>query len=362
MVDTLLPSLVALSLRHTVEPTEGSSKRKVDGTLANTRLGSVVTPRWLNERFRQTMLLIREFKVNWHTGTLLSADDLQFVRLCLDVALAQAEREQHIGDIYDMNPTVWACWLVQHVLASRSGKWEVESLEQRLLWSFTSLYLFLEAMHSRGDTLRVRDLTAGELLRRYKLPFKRMTIPPKPAELFKWRKGAKRLSDWLEAGGLAPLHPGIIAQQPPTIVAPPPMAAQREARRAALWSRVAQRASQRPLVSVRGDEADVRETRAVVEGVLGSGGLSIEQVEAELLGGGRAAAAAGPSESMADEDELEVELGRELTAQQQQQQDDSGEEGIPVRAERVGPPLPEDDAGQRLWPINELLGEIRGAE
>ena len=65
---------------------------------------------------------------------------------------------------------------------------------------------------------------------------------------------------------------------------------------------------------------------------------------------------------MADEDELEVELGRELTAQQQQQQDDSGEEGIPVRAERVGPPLPEDDAGQRLWPINELLGEIRGVE
>ena len=33
-----------------------------------------------------------------------------------------------------------------------------------------------------------------------------------------------------------------------------------------------------------------------------------------------------------------------------------------MRAERVGPPLPEDDAGQRLWPINELLGEIRGAE
>ena len=32
-----------------------------------------------------------------------------------------------------------------------------------------------------------------------------------------------------------------------------------------------------------------------------------------------------------------------------------------MRAERVGPPLPEDDAGQRLWPINELLGrsEVR---
>ena len=59
-------------------------------------------------RFRQTMLLIREFKVNWHTGTLLSADDLQFVRLGWDVALAQAEREQHIGDIYDRKPTGWA--------------------------------------------------------------------------------------------------------------------------------------------------------------------------------------------------------------------------------------------------------------
>ncbi len=68
------------------------------------------------------------------------------------------------------------------------------------------------------------------------------------------------------------------------------------------------------------------------------------------------------SSELASADELEVELGRELTAQQQQQQDDSGEEGIPVRAERVGPPLPEDDAGQRLWPINELLGEIRGVE
>ena len=53
---------------------------------------------------------------------------------------------------------------------------------------------------------------------------------------------------------------------------------------------------------------------------------SIEQVEAELLGGGRAAAA-GPSESMADEDGLRWSLG-ELTAQQQRQQDDGGEEGI----------------------------------
>ena len=44
MVDTLLPSLVALSLRHTVDPTEGSSKRKVDGTLATVSYTHLTLP------------------------------------------------------------------------------------------------------------------------------------------------------------------------------------------------------------------------------------------------------------------------------------------------------------------------------
>ena len=353
---------------------DGTSKRKVNGTYAETRLGKPVTSHWLNERFRQTLLLVNEFKVNG-IGAMLSSDDLQFVRVCLDVALAQAERERHVGDIYDMNSVVWACWLVQHVFASRSGKWEVESPRQQTRWSFADLYRFLEVMHARGDTLMIRDPTTRELLHRYKLSFKSMVVPPKSTELFKWRKGARRLSSWLEAGGLAPLHPGIIAQQAPTIVPPPPLAVQREARRAALWSRVAQRASQRPLESVHGEEEDAQETRAVVDGVIGRGGLSIEQIEAELLSvtaarqderqAGGAAAAAGPSEPTANDDddaELEAELERELMAQQG---DDEEDGGVPVTAERLGPAVPEDDVaeaghpGQQLFHINELLEVIR---
>ena len=83
-------ALAGLRLHDTLT-TGGTSKQKIDGTLADTRLGKFVTTRWLNERFRQTMLLLREFAVNWSTGTLLSTDDLQYVRVCLDVALAQAE-------------------------------------------------------------------------------------------------------------------------------------------------------------------------------------------------------------------------------------------------------------------------------
>ena len=337
---------------------DATGKRKVDGTYAETRLGKPVTSRWLNERFRQTLLLVNEFKANG-IGVILSSDDLEFIRMCLDVALAQAERERHVGDIYDMNAVVWACWLVQHVLSSQSGKWEVESLRQQTQWSFAGLYRFLEVMHARGDTLMIRDPTTRELLHRYKLPFKSMVVPPKPTELFKWRKGARRLSDWLEAGGLAPLHPGIIAQQSPTIVPPPPLAVRREARRAALWSRVARRASQRPLESVHGEEKDAQETRAVVDGVIGRDGLSIEQVEAELLGvttarqaerqAGDAAATAGPSEPTANDDaaELEAELERELMAQQGDGEEDGG---IPVTAEWLGPAVPEDDAAEAGYP------------
>eukprot|EP00966_Prymnesium_polylepis_P104583 2422553-Prymnesium_polylepis.1 len=45
--------------------TEASGKRKVDGELAATRLGSVASERWANERFRQTFLLVREFRMEW---------------------------------------------------------------------------------------------------------------------------------------------------------------------------------------------------------------------------------------------------------------------------------------------------------
>ena len=50
-----------------VTPTAGTGKRKVDGSKAATRLGSTVTEAWCNERFRQVVLLVREFRMEWPT-------------------------------------------------------------------------------------------------------------------------------------------------------------------------------------------------------------------------------------------------------------------------------------------------------
>eukprot|EP00966_Prymnesium_polylepis_P301443 6964772-Prymnesium_polylepis.1 len=61
-----------------------------------------------------------------------------------------------------------------------------------------------------------------------------MLVPPAANNLFKYRKGAQRLSDSITAGssdGLAiGLPQGVIKMQLPTLVAPPPGAAAREAR------------------------------------------------------------------------------------------------------------------------------------
>ena len=305
-------------LFHRAASIDGTGKRRADGEYAATRLGKPVTTQWLNERFRQCMLLIRQFRTEWVPG-LLTDDDMQFLRVCLDVGLATAARQQHVGDTYDMNPTVWAIWLVQHVHAIKAGGWTVASLQDQILWSVAGLYTFLEAMSERRDLTVIRDPATRQVLHRYRLPFKSgMRVPPRQNELFKWRKAAARLSGWLEAGGLAPLHDGIIAQQAPTIVPPLPLAARREAQRDALWRRVARRASQRGLDSVRGESEDEQETRAVVD---------------RVMEGSRAAASSDES-GLSDEatSELEADLERELEAQQLQDggQGSSSEPAPPV--------------------------------
>ena len=90
---------------HETAPTDGTGKRKVDGSHADTRLGKALTPRWANERFRQVMMLVREFRTEWPNQSLLSNDDVEFIRMAVDTALAMAEREEHTSDIYDVNPT-----------------------------------------------------------------------------------------------------------------------------------------------------------------------------------------------------------------------------------------------------------------
>ena len=197
-------------LFHRAASCGGTGKKRADGEYADTRLGKSVTLRWANERLRQTILLILEFRTNWGTGNILSNDDVEFVRICLDVALSQAVQQGHVSSIYDMSPTVWACWLVQHVLATRSGGWQVESRQQQLRWSFSGMYAFLEAMHERAGRQTIRDPLTKQVLHRYKLPFKAMNVPPKHSDAFKWRRGARQLSEWMVAGVLPPLDPGII--------------------------------------------------------------------------------------------------------------------------------------------------------
>ena len=51
--------------------------------------------------------------------------------MTIDTALATAERESHVGDIYDMNATAYTIWLIQHTYARRNGGWTAVSEQQQ---------------------------------------------------------------------------------------------------------------------------------------------------------------------------------------------------------------------------------------
>ena len=296
--DALIPSLAGLF--HKTLNIAGTGKRKIDGSYAATRLKQEMTSKWANERFRQVMLLVRQFRIEWPNQTLLTADDTEFIRSAIDIALSTAAHEGHTGDIYDLNSTTWAIWMIQYVYAVRKGSWTAESGQAQFSLTFENLYDFLETQHARGENFNVMEQATKRVLHRYKLPFKKMTVPPKKDELFKWRKGLKRLSDWMVQGGFAPIDEGIGSLTPPTLVAPPPLQSQREAQRAAMWQRVAGRARVRTLTSVEGDGEDAALTRSVVRSVMDD------------------SRANEPSTGMTDEEEAEFvqELEAELESQQ----------------------------------------------
>jgi hypothetical protein len=130
-----------------------------------------------------------------------------------------------------------------------------------------------------------------------------MVIPPPKNELFKWRKGARRLSTWMVEGGLVPLAAGIIEQQPPTLVDAPPLQSRREQARAAMWGRVAARgANLRRMTNANEDSEDAQLTRGVVGSVM-----------AESRGAASTRQEAGASSSApADDEDSEDEMVREL--------------------------------------------------
>jgi hypothetical protein len=319
-----LPSIDALAdafgaavcLSTTGEAIGVTRKRKVDGTLAATRLGSTATERWANERFRQTMLIVREFRMEWPNMTLLTSDDVESIRWLVDCALYTATRSGHVGDIYDMSPTVWAIWLVQNQHVLKMGGWKVESVEAQQRVSFENLYFWLKSQYERGEKHILYDHVTKKLLKRYKLPFKNMRVPPAPNNIFKYVKGARRLSAWIaecqatmddaDRPERTGLPEGIIMQQPPELVAGPPGAAATASRRQAMWDRARAKArswQRRPLRTAQEDSDDAELTRGIVEAVAdesshaqgGGSTESDEELERELEEALRDGERGGPS-------------------------------------------------------------------
>jgi hypothetical protein len=75
-----------------------TGKRRVDGTRSDTRIGQTTSEKWTNERFRQTMFLILEFRREWPNQSLLTADDVEAIRAALDSALYFATSNTHTAD------------------------------------------------------------------------------------------------------------------------------------------------------------------------------------------------------------------------------------------------------------------------
>ena len=235
----------------------------------------------------------------------MTDDDVQSIRLVLDSALYVATRDGHVGDIYDVNATTWAIWLVQRAHALKAGGWTVESDQAQQRLTFEHLYRWLEARHSLHVRHVLRDDATGKIVHRYTLPFKQQKVPPDRLTIFKYRKAARRLSDWVVAGspdeGTEGLAAGIVDQSPPKLVAPPPGAAQREARSAAAWGMASSRARSRTLRSVAGETDDARETREMLDAIMQTS-RSINPQTTSSTSGERA----GPSSSAQQESDEEL--------------------------------------------------------
>ena len=300
--DLLHPFETVLSLHVSIDAT---GKRKIDGSKAASRLGSSATEKWGNERFRQTMLLVREFRMEWPNSSLLTADDVESIRSLLDCALYTATKTGHVSDIYDMNPTCWAIWFVQNQQALKAGGWYTHSAVTQQAISFEGLYNWLKAQHGKHENRNLYDQVTKKRLKQYKFPFKAFTVPPLSTNLFKYIKGARRLSDWVygcQESMDAQDRPrsmgfpyGIIAQKLPELIAAPPLADAAVARRQAVWERVRARAHRQSvgLRTAQDGSEDAEQTRELVDAIVEESGEARDR-EAESTEGG------GPSVSLND--------------------------------------------------------------
>ena len=77
----------------------------------------------------------------------------------MDSALYVVTRDGHNGDVYDVNATTWAIWLVQRAHTIKAGGWTVESADAQQRLTFEHLYLWLEGRHSLLQRQYIRDDT-----------------------------------------------------------------------------------------------------------------------------------------------------------------------------------------------------------
>eukprot|EP00966_Prymnesium_polylepis_P210798 4881398-Prymnesium_polylepis.1 len=154
-IDGLTDQLSYLKVEEDTDVNTG--KRKVDGSHAAARVGQTTTERWANERFRQVMLRILEFRKEWPNNSLLTTDDVESTRTALDDALFIATNSNAIADIYDRNATVWAIYLVQWAHSQKVGDWTAESAAAQQRLSFQALYEWLEGRHSLHQRHDLRD-------------------------------------------------------------------------------------------------------------------------------------------------------------------------------------------------------------
>ena len=293
--DLLHPFETVLSLHV---PIDATGKRKVDGSKAASRLGSSATEKWSNERFRQTMLLVREFRMEWPNSSLLTADDVESIRSLLDCALYTATKTGHVSDIYDMNPTCWAIWLVQNQQALKAGGWYTHSADTQQEISFEGLYTWLKAQHGKHENRNLYDQVTKKRLKQYKFPFKAFTVPPLSTNLFKYVKGARRLSDWIygcQESMDAQDRPrsmgfpyGIIAQKLPELIAASSLAEAAIARRQAVWERVRARAHRQSvgLRTAQNGSEDAEQTRELVDAIVEESGEARDRETESTEGGG----------------------------------------------------------------------------
>ena len=138
----------------------------------------------------------------------MTADDVKSIRSALDGALFIATSTGVVANIYDLNSTtVWAIYFVQWAHTQKVGDWTVESAAAQQSLSFQALYEWLEGRHSLHQRHNLTDSLTNKVVHRYVLPLKRMKIPPDKTNMFKFRKGANRLS---EIGTFRGCFPGSI--------------------------------------------------------------------------------------------------------------------------------------------------------